>query len=388
MKMRLFVLAILWCGCSLFAQDYFPKNDGVKSKNNNYTAFTNAKIYVSPTQIIENGTLLIQNGKVAQVGKTVPLPKNAVVVDVNGKHIYPSFIDVYSDFGVEKPKRAPGGGRSPQYEPEREGFYWNDHVMPENNAISKFKYDDKKAKELREAGFGTVNSHIQDGVVRGTGVLVALNGEGDDGDRIIDDKSAQYLSFKKSVAKRQSYPGSLMGAMALLRQMYYDADWYAKGNVDTKDRSLEALNNNKDLVQIFEAKDKGNVIRADKIGDAFGIQYAILGGGNEYQSVADIKKANAKLILPLNFPDAYDVSNPYHAEYISLKDMRHWNLAPSNPKVLADNGILFSFTLHDLKSPANLKKKVQKAIEYGLSETKALEALTTVPAQILASRIK
>jgi len=388
MKMRLLVFTMLWCGCSLFAQDYFPKNDGVKAKNNNYTAFTNAKIYITPTQIVDNGTLLIQNGKVVQVGKSVSLPKNTVIVDVKGKHIYPSFIDIYSDFGVEQPKRAPGGGRSPQYEPEREGFYWNDHVMPENNAISKFKYDDKKATELREAGFGTVNSHIQDGIVRGTGLLVALNGQGDDGDRIIDDKSSQYLSFSKSVAKRQSYPGSLMGAMALLRQMYYDADWYAKGNVETKDRSLEALNNNKSLVQIFEAKDKGHVLRADKIGDAFGIQYAILGGGDEYQNVADIKKANAKLILPLNFPDAYDVSNPYHAEYIALKDMRHWNLAPSNPKVLAENGVPFSFTLHDLKSPSNLKEKIQKAIEYGLSETKALEALTTVPAQILGKSNK
>ncbi len=388
MKMRLLFLTIFWCGCSLFAQDYFPKNDGVKSKNNNYTAFTNAKIYVTPTQIIDNGTLLILNGKVVQVAKTVSLPKNTVTIDLKGKHIYPSFIDIYSDFGVEKPKRAPGSGRSPQYEPEREGFYWNDHVMPENNAITKFKYDGKKAKELREAGFGVVNSHIQDGIVRGTGVLVTLNEEGNDGDRIIDDKSGQYLSFSKSVAKRQSYPGSLMGAMALLRQMYYDADWYAKGNIDTKDRSLEALNNNKSLVQIFEAKDKGNVVRADKIGDAFGIQYAILGGGDEYQNVEDIKKTNAKLILPLNFPDAFDVSNPYHAEYVSLKDMRHWNLAPTNPKVLADNGVAFSFTLHDLKSPSNLKEKVQKAIEYGLSETKALEALTTIPAQILGKSDK
>ena len=388
MNKRLLILTMFWCGCSLFAQDYFPQNDGVKSKNNNYTAFTNAKIYITPTQIIDRGTLLIQNGKVVQVGKTIPLPKNTIVVDVVGKHIYPSFIDIFSDFGVEKPKRAPGGGRSPQYDPEREGFYWNDHVMPENNAISKFKYDDKKAKELREAGFGMVNSHIQDGIVRGTGGLVALNGDGDDGDRIVDDKSAQYLSFTKSVAKKQSYPGSLMGSMALLRQMYYDADWYAKGNIDTKDRSLEALNNNKALVQIFEAKDKGNVLRADKIGDAFGIQYAILGGGDEYQNVAEIKKANAKLILPLNFPDPYDVSNPYQAEYISLKDMRHWNLAPSNPKVLADNNITFSFTLNELKSPSKLKEKVQKAIEYGLSKTKALEALTTVPAQILGKSNK
>ncbi|NHF61167.1 amidohydrolase family protein [Flavobacteriaceae bacterium TP-CH-4] len=383
MKMRLLALALLWCSASLFAQEYFPKNDGVKSKNNNYTAFTNAKIYVTPTQVVDDGTLLIQHGKVVQAGKSVTLPKNTVVIDVAGKSIYPSFIDIYSGFGVEKPKRAPANGRSAEYDASREGFYWNDHIMPENAAVEKFKYDDKKAKELRGAGFGVVNSHIQDGIARGTGVLIALNGEGDDSERILDDRSAQHFSFKKSVAKRQSYPTSLMGAMALLRQMYYDADWYAKGNVDTKDRSLEALNENKSLPQIFEGGDKGNIIRADGIGDKFGIQYIIVGGGDEYERIADIKATNATLILPLDFPDAYDVENPYEANYVSLADMRHWNQAPANPKILAENGVPFSFTTHGLKSTADFKKKLMKAVTYGLPKTKALEALTTVPAGIL-----
>lgn len=383
MKIRFLALAILWCGTTLFAQDYFPENSGVKSKNNNFTAFTNAKIYVTASQIIEGGTLLIQNGKVKQVGKVVNLPKNAVVVDLKGHSIYPSFIDVYSKFGVEQPKRKPGGGRASQYDSSREGFYWNEHVMPENNAIDKFKYDDKKAKELRDAGFGVVNSHIHDGVVRGTGVLVALNGTGNDANRILDDKSAQYVSFSKSVIKKQSYPTSLMGSMALLRQLYSDAKWYAAGNSDTKDRSIEALNANKGLVQIFEAKDKGHALRADKIGDANGIQYTILGGGDEYERIAEIKGTGANFILPLNFPDAYDVSNPYAATMVTLKDMRHWNQAPSNPKILADNDIPFSFTTHDLKSPSKFKEKLMKAIKYGLPETKALEALTTIPASIL-----
>lgn len=383
MKIRFLVFATMWCGISLFAQDYFPKNDGVKAENHNYTAFINAKIYLTPTQILDKATLLIQNGKVVQTGKSVTLPKNSLIIDLKGKYIYPSFIDIYSDFGIEKPVRTTGSSRTAQYEPTREGFYWNDHIMPENNAIDQFKYDDKKAKELREAGFGTVNTHIQDGIARGTGVLIALNGQGTDADRILDDRSAQYFSLKKSVLKQQSYPSSLMGSLALLRQMYHDMDWYAKGNATTKDRSLESLIANKGLVQIFEASDKGNVLRADKIGDAFGIPYVILAGGNEFENIAEIKATNADLILPINFPNAYEVSDPYQAGYVSLKDMRLWNQAPSNPKVLEDNKINFSLTLHDLKSTSDFKEKIAKAIEYGLSKTKALEALTTVPAKIL-----
>lgn len=383
MKMRFFALATMWCGISLFAQDYFPANDGVKAENNNYTAFTNAKIYITPTKVMDKATLLIHNGKVVQAGKSVNLPSNTVSIDLDGKFIYPSFIDIYSDFGIEKPKSSPGGGRTAQYEPSREGFYWNDHIMPENNAIGAFKYDDKKAEELRKVGFGTVNTHIQDGIARGTGALIALNGKGTDADRILDDKSAQYFSLEKSVIKKQSYPSSLMGSLALLRQMYYDADWYAKGNIPTKDQSLESLNANKGLVQIFEAGDKGHVLRADKIGDAFNIPYVILAGGNEFESIEDIKATNASLIVPINFPSAYDVSNPFQAEYVSLKDMRIWNQAPSNPKVLEDHKINFSITLHDLKSPAEFNGKLATAIEHGLSKTRALEALTTVPAGIL-----
>lgn len=383
MKKIIFSLCLLWCSATLFAQDYFPENEGVKANNNNYVAFTNAKIYVTPTEVIDNGTLLIHEGKVVSSGTTVTIPKNTVQVDLKGKSIYPSFIDVYSKFGVEQPKRKPGGGRSSQFEAERDGFYWNDHVMPENSAISKFTYDDKSAKELRAAGFGVVNSHIQDGIARGTGVLIALNAAGTDANRVLDDRSAQYFSLSKSVTKNQSYPTSLMGSLALLRQMYTDAEWYAKGKSNTKDRSLEALIENKGLTQIFEAKDKANVLRADKIGDANGLQYTILGGGNEFERISEIKATNARLIIPLNFPEAYDVSDPYQASYVSLKDMRYWNQAPSNPKVLAENGVSFSLTTAELKSIDKFKTNLTKAIEFGLSKTKALEALTTVPAQIL-----
>ena len=373
---------------SLCAQDYFPKNDGVKEENNNYTAFTNATLYVTPSQVIKNGTLLIQNGRVVSSGKSVNIPANAVVINLEGKHIYPSFIETYSGFGVEKPKRKPGQGRSPQYEASREGFYWNDHIMPENDAIAKFKYDNKTAGDMRKAGFGVVNTHIMDGIARGSGVLVALNDQGGDADRIIEDNSGQFFSFSKSVTSRQSYPSSLMGSLALLRQMYSDAEWYSKGNSKTKDRSLEALIENRGLISFIEAGDKGNNLRANKISDKFNLNYVIVGGGDEYEAIQSIKATNAKYIIPINFPTAFDVSDPYQAGYISLADMREWNQAPTNLKVLSDNGVTFSLTTHDLKKPGDFKANLMKAIQYGFDKTKALEALTTTPAATLGQQDK
>ena len=380
------VLITVLCTLALSAQDYFPKNDGVTVNNTNYTAITNAKIFITPTQVIESGSLLIKDGKIVGSGTSVFIPKNSVVIDIKGKSIYPSFIDLYSDFGVEKPKRSTSRSRTAQYDATRTGYYWNDHVMPENKAIDKFKYDSKEANELLKAGFGVVNTHIQDGVVRGTGTLIALNNDNGNEYRIIDDTSGQYLSFSRSATSSQSYPQSIMGSIALLKQLYIDADWYAKGNIPTKDLSLEAFNKNKSLVQFFEAGSRANILRADKVGDPFGIQYVMLGGGDEYERVNDIKATNAKLVLPINFPDAYDVENTYLASTLSLSDMRAWNQKPSNPKILAENNIIFALTTHDLKSPKEFKANLLKAIQAGLSKEKALESLTSIPAQLIGKQ--
>jgi imidazolonepropionase-like amidohydrolase len=382
--MRKILLVLMVFSVSLLqAQEYFPINTGVKTTKNTTVAFTNAKIYVTPTNVIKKGTLLVKDGKVVGVGKSVKVPRGTKIVDLSGKTIYPSFIDIYSDFGVKKPQRPRNNSRRPQYDAGRTGFYWNDHIRPETDASNSFAFDGKKAKQLVNAGFGVVNTHQQDGIVRGNGVLVALNSASTDAYRVLDKRSAQYLSFRKSVLSRQSYPTSRMGAMALLRQMYMDADWYVKGNAKNNDASLEALNKNKGLVQIFHAGSHLDVLRADKVGDEFGVQYVILGDEGAYERIADIKATNAKMIIPINFRMAYDVSNPLLANEISLSDMRRWNQEPSNPAVLAKNGVTFALTTHDLKSVKSFHTNLQKAIKYGFDKTKALEALTTVPASIL-----
>jgi len=379
---NLFFAVLLLCCNVLFAQDYFPKHDGVKSSYNAPIAFTNATIFVNSTKAIKQGTLVVYKGKVTGVGKGIEIPKNAIKINLEGKHIYPSFIDVYSSFGIEKPKRA-AFSRTLQLDATREGYYWNDHIRPETNPIDYFKFDNKASAELLKAGFGVVNTHVSDGIVRGNGMLVALNANASNSKRILDHKSAQYLSFRKSSKSNQMYPNSLMGAMALLRQLYIDADWYAKGNIETNDLSLEALNNNKNLVQIFDAGKKLNVLRADKVGDEFGIQYTILGGGDEYENVAEIKKTGATLILPLKFRDVYDVSNPNLVSSVEVADMRKWNQEPTNPKVLDENNVSFSLTTHNLKKVADFSKNLKKAIEYGFNKTSALNSLTTIPAKIL-----
>ncbi|MGB5382346.1 MAG: amidohydrolase family protein [Lutimonas sp.] len=370
---------------ALVAQEYYPKNYGVNNENKNYTAFTNAVIHISPTQKVE-GTLLIRGDKIISTSKTAALPENCVIMDLNGKSIYPSFIDAYSDFGFKVEKKSSGNfrsGGSPQYDSKREGYYWNEHILPERNGVSEFNFDKEKANELRKVGFGIVNTHIPDGIIRGTGAIVSLNDHGTDAERIIDDRSAQFLSFEKSSMSNQIYPSSIMGSMALLKQVSYDADWYNAGKSETKDLSLEAYNRNKTLRQIFYTGDLADGLRAVQLGKELSTNYIIVGGGNEYQLVDKIKSSGNNYIIPVNFPKAYDVENPMLADYIALSDMRYWNQAPSNLASLQKNGVNFSLTSYGLDKISDFKENLLKAIDYGFDKNAALASLTIIPASIL-----
>ncbi|WP_029037012.1 amidohydrolase family protein [Salinimicrobium xinjiangense] len=384
MRIRFLFCLLFSAVTGLQAQEYFPKNDAVKAEvNTNFTVFKNANIHVDPSNVINGGMLAVRNGKVTAVGKNIKVPANAVVVDLKGKTIYPSFIDLYSNFGIEKPKGQNGSPYSgnPQYDADREGYYWNDHIRPETAALESFKYSDSEAEKLRKLGFGVVNTHMPDGIVRGTGMLVALNSQGTEGDRILDERSAQFLSFDKSAKSRQVYPSSKMGAMALLRQTYLDADWYAKGNSQTKDLALQAFNQNKNLLQIFKTDNLLDELRADKIGDEFGVQYVIVGSGKEFERLDAIKATNATFVVPVNFPAPFDMEDPYIASYASLADMKEWNQAPANLKMMAEKSIPFSITSQDAEK--NFRENLIKAVEYGLDKKSALAALTTVPAKII-----
>ncbi|HSP40778.1 MAG TPA: hypothetical protein VLN46_05040, partial [Gillisia sp.] len=176
--------------------------------------------------------------------------------------------------------------------------------------------------------------------------------------------------------------------MALLRQSYMDAEWYSKGNTQNKDLALEALNRNKDLVQIFKTNDLLDALRADKIGNEFGINYVILGSGLEYERINEIKNSNATYIIPLNFPEAFDVEDPFSASFVNLQDMKRWNQAPANPKILADNNVPFILTYYNSKDEKKFRENLLKAIDYGLDKKTALAALTTIPAKTIGQENK
>jgi imidazolonepropionase-like amidohydrolase len=316
----------------------------------------------------------------------VEIPKDAVVVDCNGKYIYPSFVDPLTDYGAGTPKRTNAGfnfGAPGQFLSNKPGAYnWNQAVKPEINTVEAFTLDEAVAASYRNNGFGTVFTHVKDGIVRGTGAVVTLAGTNEN-NTILKSKAAQVFSFDKGTST-QSYPSSLMGSIALIRQTYLDAKWYAtKPATEGVNLSLETFNANAGLPQIFVGDDKWSVLRADRIAKEFGTQYILRGADNGYQRIDELAKTKATFIIGVDFPAAMDVEDPNDARFVSLADMKHWELAPTNPAAFEKAGIPFSITTAEMKDSKQFLANLRKAVQYGLSETKALEAITKTPATFL-----
>lgn len=389
-----FVFTIHYSSFSiLHAQETFHTN-GAPDKRHICYAFTNVKLHVDYQTVIENATLLVKDGIILEAGEKVVIPKGAVVYNLDGKRIYPSLIDIYTTYGIPEAKRGETQ-RGPQMESNIKGAYgWNQAIKPETESYKLFAVDKKSAEEMRKLGFGSVLAFRKDGIARGSGVFVSL-GNKNENELILKDKAAAMYSFDKGTST-QDYPSSLMGAIALLRQTYCDAQWYAKQAPLSSGRgvggevniSLEAWNQLQYLPQIFEVSDKLSALRADRIGDEFKMQYIIKGSGDEYQRMDDIKATHARFILPLAFPAPFDVEDPYDAALVSLTEMKHWEMAPMNPSAFEKKFIQFALTTTGLKEKKDFWKNLRKAIEYGMSERQALRSLTATPAEMLGLQDK
>jgi len=361
------------------AQENFPVN-GVASKYEVVHAFINAQIHINAETSLKRAVLIIKNDKILSVGTTVNIPSNAIIHNLEGAHIYPSFIDPYSNYGlptVEKSKWNP----KPQLESNTAGAYsWNQALKPEFHASEVFSPNKSEAKSYIESGFGTVLSFQKDGIIRGSSAIVSL-GDGKAQEELIKPRAMANYSFKKG-SSRQNYPSSFMGAIALLRQSIYDALW-ANHNNDNSNLSLMELHDNLKLKPIIEVDNHYAIRNALNIGEEFKMNFIIKGKGDEYLSIENIENTSTQFILPLNFPEPYDVSDPYECLDLSLARMKHWELAPVNPALLASVNISFAFTTAGLKDKNDFLPNLRKSIKHGLSKEIALQSLTTIPAKML-----
>ncbi len=375
----IFILLIV--SFSLSAQDRLgPSNGTPPSKTGKYV-LTHATVYVKPGEVLENVNIVIEEDRIVSVGKQLLLPKDAVEIDCSGKVIVPAFLDAYASVGVPAPKQEPYSPW-PQLESNRQStFYWNEAVHPETSASENYEMDTKENKRFHEMGFGFAVTHADDGIAQGSGALVSL-GSSDLSNRMIQSAAAAFFSLDKGVS-RQTYPSSQMGSIALVRQLFYDLEWYRKNKDPKTDLSLRALDEQMNLPLFFKTEDKFEALRVVKVGKEFGLPFVIFGSGQEYAYAEELKAWGHPLVIPLAFPKPYDVGDPYVARHISLGALREWEMAPFNPRILFEHQVPFSFTASGCEDAKTFWKNLRKAIEHGLPLSEALAALTVNPAKIL-----
>ena len=387
-------LAVLLSLCAGSSIAQIEPAVGIRENTPAVHALKNLTIIVAPGKKIEKGTIVVRDGIIESAGANVTIPGDARVWDCSGLTAYAGLIDLYTDIGQPKP---PAQGETPPpgsaSQPPRGSAHWNSQVHPETSGAEFFLPDKEVAEKFRALGFTTVLSAPSSGIFRGSSTLVAL-GDGRANALLERDNVTQNISFSRDPFG-DSYPTSLMGAIALIRQTFIDANWYADAlKVFAKNPAQERPEENRSLsalekaasgkqVVIFETSGEQNILRAAKIAKEFSLVYWIRGNGYEYRRLDAVKATGAPVILPVNFPDPPNVSTPEEALDVSLDDLRHWDFAPENPARLKQAGVTFALTASTLKDVTKFRMHVRTAIDRGLSADDALAALTTTPAELL-----
>ncbi len=356
-------------------------------------AITNAKIVTVSGAVIENGTVVIRNGLIESVGAGVKAPSDAKIFDGKGMTVYPGLFDADTSLGIpSQPAGAPGGGgQRGQTAGDDSNSNYADGLRPETMAASKLKAGDSQISAHRNAGFTTALTVDNSGIFNGQSAVINLAGDSVS-EMIIRSPFAQHVTF---TTLRGSYPGSLLGTFAALRQMFLDAKrhdellkMYAKDPRGMKrpgaDASLEALIPvvNGEQPVVFTANTEREIIRALDLAKEFKLK-ALISGGQESWKVADRLKAdNIAVLLSLDFPKR-TLSESKDAEPETLETLRLRAEVPKNPARLKAAGVRFAFHSGELKNMKDYFANAREAVENGLSEGDAVRAMTLTAAEIL-----
>jgi len=356
-------------------------------------ALTGVTLVTAPGEIIEGGTIVVRDGIIEAVGADIEIPADARVQEFDPEEgevrIYPGLIDAYVPiaFGEDDEEDADDEEEAVALEP---GRYPHPLVTP-GRRLGSHRWPTEKIQGLRRAGFTTAVLAPDSGLFRGYSALVNL-GEGGLADNLIEPEQFQHVSLGATISGRQ-FPNSLMGAIALLRQVMLDAQWQGRARSAWKRNPAQArpafledvealepvLGGQRSLV--IETTDMLDSLRAARVAGEFELEPWLVGHGREYQRLDSLAETGLGQILPLDFPDPPDVDG--HERDISLPELRHWQRAPENPQRLIEAGLPVVFTSHPHGSADAIFTNLARAIERGLDPDRALAALTTGPAEML-----
>jgi len=382
---------LLGWACRIYAQGGEPR----------YFAITNARIVPVSGPPIESGTVVIAKGLIQAVGSNVAIPPEAWVIDGKGLTVYPGFIDAGTDLGLAKPEgtdeaAARARGRQPAAPPPPAeisiGREDRPATTPWRVAADEIKIDDKRIESWRNAGFTTTLTSPDTGFFPGQGSVIDLAGDRS-GEMVVKPAATLPISFKPR-ASFFLFPGSLMGSIAYVRQVFDDASWYSEAQPvydanpskferPAYDRTQETIHHTRerDELVLLPANNSIQILRALRLADEWKIRAALLGGQQGYAVAEAIAAKKTPVLVNLKWPERAKESDPEEEQ--PLRELRFRDRAASTPAAFAKAGVKFGFYSGGLKEPKEIFKAARKAIDAGLAPDAALRAFTLDAADIL-----
>ena len=353
--------------------------DGVRRAPPREFVLEGADVVIRPGQTVSGARVVISGERIQAVGPDVAVPAGARVIDVSGKRIYAGFVDAYAETELAEAASPTG--------------YWNSRVTPERRVVDEWERDETEAAAWRKQGVVARLMAPKGGLLKGQSALVSL-ADVVTNRAIVRAQCAHHVRLSPARRRGQGYPGSPMGAVALVRQALLDTQWYAKAlpwaeahplsTPPESNAALEALMD-EELPLIVDAPNERYFMRADRLGKEFDRQVIVRGSGREYRRLAEIAATHRAVLLPVDFPKAPDVSTPEATLSASLERLLHWDCAPDNPRHLAEAGVSFAFSGDGLQKSSEFLSNIRLAVRRGLNEETALAALTTQAAEILGA---
>ena len=359
-------------------------------------AIVGARIEIGDGTSIPSGTVVLRNGKIAQVLTTDAAPAGVKTFDAHGKVLYPGFINAFTTSKVKASPDAPTDGRPNAVTGPVTGMWIGNRkgVTPEFKVVDNLEFE--KDADQYKIGVTTALFSGSRGCLRGVAAVVDLLPPAAK-ERVVLSAAGQGVAFR--VGSGTGYPTNILGGIALLRQVLADAKSMHDGaELYTADKkkpswvaSLEALQPaiSGTMPSFFEASQEREFERVFRTADEFGMKPIVVGGRESLKVAANLNDRKVPIIF---FADpgiepSLDANSPTapaaDAVPMEIKKERHakWEDALHNPARMAEAGLKFAFSGEG--GMDEFLDNIRKFIANGLPKANALRALTIDAATIL-----
>ena len=348
-------------------------------------AIKNATVHTGDGTIIENATIVIENGKITAVGKDVTIPAGADVTDAAGKQVYPGLVLPVSSLGLIEI-----GAVKASNDVREIG-----DMNPNIRSVVAYNSDSKVINTLRSSGILAANIVPQGNFLAGSSSVVQLDAWNWE-DAAIQMDGGMHL-YMPTLMPRPNF-GRFGGGggpnagtpqadpvkeglekMEQLKSFFKEAKAYLdateKKETNLKFESVKNLFTKKQKMYVHANTAKQMLVALDFVKE-FGFDMVIVGGSESYQIAPLLKQNNVSVILaqPHSLPTGEDddVDQPY-----------------KTAAALQKAGVLFAISDDDAQTRGrNLAFNAGTAAAYGLTKEQALAAITSSAAKIMGASDK